>query len=59
MIQELLAKAERIMDEASSLADEIGIEISFRGLRYIPAQTICGRWEGPEQSHWQPSNMEC
>lgn len=36
-IQALLAEADRLLSEASVLANEISMEINFRGLSYFPA----------------------
>lgn len=59
-IQELLAGAEHLLEQAANLADEIGIELVFRGQRYRPAQTIPGSWFNDSEPEWNPSaDMSC
>lgn len=54
-IQELLAEAEGLLRQAAELADEIGIELVFRGQRYRPAETIPGSWVNENDLEWNPS----
>lgn len=59
-IQELLAQAEQLLANAAGLADEIGLELTFRGQRYYPSTVMPGFWEA-EEAVWNPSggDMQC
>lgn len=46
MIQDLLAQAEQLLNQASALADEIGTGFTFRGLTYVPEKKVLGHWLG-------------
>lgn len=60
-IQELLAQAERLLSQAAELADEIGLELTFRGQRYTPSRVLPGKWESEEPPEdWSSSGgMMC
>lgn len=53
-IQELLAQAELLLGQAAELADEISIELVFRGQKYYPSSITPGFWES-EEAVWNPS----
>lgn len=45
MIQDLLAQADRLLDQAAALADEISVNITFRGMSYVPSRVVPGEWD--------------
>lgn len=58
-LQECLALANQRLEEAKSIADQIGESFEFLGRRYEPKRTIVGHWDHEghtEESSWDSSD---